>query len=93
MVGYGGCHRCGSHSHRAVECDETIEDWMVDMVRQHGALKAKILVIQMMAKAEAKAASDAEQQQGQEQPSWSQVVQSDEVKLRKPSEEGEAKVC
>ena len=72
MGGYGGCHRCGSHGHRAVECDATIEDWMVKMVHVHGVFKAKIMVVQMMAKAEVKAASEAEQQQ--EQPSWSQVV-------------------
>ena len=71
-VDYSGCHRCGSHEHRAVECDATIEDWMVKMVGRHGALKAKILVVQMMAKAEVRAASEAGQQQ--EQPSWSQVV-------------------
>ena len=87
-VDYCGCHRCGSHEHRAVECDATMQDWMVKMVGRHGALKAKILVIQMMAKAEVRAASEAGQQQ--EQPSWSQVVREGAPR-RQLSDEAKAK--
>ena len=89
-VNYSGCHKCGSHEHRAVECSGTVEDWLVRAMELHGVEQAKVLVMKVIATAEVRAAATVEAAQQQR---WSDVVRGGEggAQRRGLSEEAKAR--